>query len=68
MERLLTKLPLQPKPLLVRYALTGLIMLACCAVQYLIFRISNFTGFFILLPGIFLSGLLFDRAPPSSRQ
>jgi two-component sensor histidine kinase len=36
-------------------------MLACCAVQYLIFRISNFTGFFILLPGIFVSGLLFDR-------
>ena len=36
-------------------------MLACCAVQYVIFRISNFTGFFILLPGIFLSGLLFDR-------
>ena len=61
MERLLAKLPLPPKPLWVRYALTGLIMLACCAIQYLIFRISNFTGFFILLPGIFMSGLLFDR-------
>ena len=61
MERLLAKLPLPPQPLWVRYALTGLIMLACCAVQYVIFRISNFTGFFILLPGIFMSGLLFDR-------
>ena len=61
MERLLTMLPSPPKPWLVRYALTALIMLACCAVQYLIFRISAFTGFFILLPGIFLSGLLFDR-------
>lgn len=48
-------------PYPVRYALTALIMLACCAAQYLIFRLSNFTGFFILLPGIFLSGLLFDR-------
>jgi two-component system, sensor histidine kinase PdtaS len=61
MERLLTLLPEAPKPWPIRYALTALIMLACCAVQYVIFRISNFTGFFILLPGIFLSGLLFDR-------
>ena len=61
MERLLTMLPSSPKPWPVRYALTALVMLACCAAQYLIFRISDFTGFFILLPGIFLSGLLFDR-------
>jgi two-component sensor histidine kinase len=61
MERLLAILPSSPKPWPVRYALTALIMLACCVVQYLIFRLSNFTGFFILLPGIFLSGLLFNR-------
>ena len=61
MERLLAILPVAPRPWPVRYALTALIMLACCAVQYFIFRISNFTGFFILLPGIFVSGLLFDR-------
>ena len=61
MERLLQILPATPRPWPVRYALTVLIMLVCCAGQYLIFRISNFTGFFILLPGIFLSGLLFNR-------
>ena len=61
MERLLKILPAAPSPWPVRYALTALIMLACCAVQYLIFRISAFTGFFVLLPGIFLAGLLFDR-------
>ena len=61
MERLLQILPAAPRAWPVRYALTALIMLACCAVQYLIFRISGFTGFFIWLPGIFLSGLLFDR-------
>ena len=61
MERLLAILPAAPKPWPVRYALTALIMFACCAVQYVIFRISAFTGFFILLPGIFLTGLLFDR-------
>jgi two-component system, sensor histidine kinase PdtaS len=61
MERLLQILPAAPRPWPVRYALTALIMLVCCALQYLIFRISGFTGFFILLPGIFLSGLLFNR-------
>ena len=61
MERLLQILPATPRPWPVRYALTVLIMLVCCAAQYVIFRISNFTGFFILLPGIFLSGLLFNR-------
>jgi len=61
MERLLKILPVAPSPWPVRYALTALIMLACCAVQYLIFRISAFPGFFVLLPGIFLAGLLFDR-------
>jgi two-component system, sensor histidine kinase PdtaS len=61
MERLLQILPASPTPWPVRYALTALIMLVCCALQYLIFRISNFTGFFILLPGIFLAGLLFNR-------
>lgn len=61
MKRLLTSLPDAPKPWPLRYALTAAIMLACCAVQYLTFRISGFTGFFILLPGIFLSGLLLDR-------
>jgi two-component system, sensor histidine kinase PdtaS len=61
MERLLQILPVAPKPWPARYGLSALIMLACCAMQYLIFRISDFTGFFILLPGIFLSGLLFDR-------
>jgi len=61
MERLLQILPATPRPWPVRYAFTVLIMLVCCAGQYLIFRISNFTGFFILLPGIFLSGLLFNR-------
>jgi two-component sensor histidine kinase len=44
-----------------RYALTAAIMLVCCAVQYLVFRVSGFTGFFVLLPGIFLAGLLFNR-------
>jgi two-component system, sensor histidine kinase PdtaS len=61
MERLLKILPAAPSPWPVRYALAALIMLVCCAAQYLIFRLSAFTGFFILLPGIFLTGFLFDR-------
>ena len=61
MERLLKMLPAAPSPWPVRYALAALIMLACCAAQYLIFRLSAFTGFFVLLPGVFLTGLLFDR-------
>jgi two-component system, sensor histidine kinase PdtaS len=61
MERLLQILPAAAKPWPVRYALTALIMLVCCAFQYLIFRTSGFTGLFILLPGIFLSGLVFNR-------
>lgn len=60
MERLLQILPPRPNSWLVRYALTALIMLGCCVVQYAIYRVSNFTGFFILLPGIFLAGLLFN--------
>ncbi len=60
MERLLQFLP-APRPWPARYAVTALIMLVCCAAQYVIFRISDFTGFFILLPGIFVCGLVFDR-------
>jgi two-component system, sensor histidine kinase PdtaS len=61
MEKLLLILPEKPQPLMVRYGLSGLIMIASALVQLAVYRYSGFTGLFLLLPGIFASGLAFDR-------
>jgi two-component sensor histidine kinase len=44
-----------------RYALTAIVMLVCGVLQFGLRAQSGFVGLFILLPGIFLAGFLFDR-------
>jgi two-component sensor histidine kinase len=61
MERLLHFLPERPQPLAIRYGATVLIMLVSIAVQIGIEAQSGFPGLYFLLPGIFLSGVMFDR-------
>jgi two-component sensor histidine kinase len=60
-EKLLDFLPERPQPILVRYGVSLVIILLCCGVQYGIYRFAGFTGLFMLLPGIFACGILFDR-------
>ena len=61
MERFLASLPEKPQPLLVRVFFTVLIMGLSILVQVGIFHLSGFAGFYLLLPGIFACGLIFDR-------
>ena len=61
MERLLAILPEKPHSALVRYGITTAFMIASCLVQVVLYRYSQFTGLFVLLPGIFAAGILFDR-------
>ena len=61
MERVLEFLPTRPQPVLVRYGTTLVIMALCCLLQYGVYQISGYPGFFLQLPGIFLAGILFDR-------
>jgi two-component sensor histidine kinase len=44
-----------------RYALTATVMLVCVALQSGLRAQSGFVGLFLLLPGIFVAGFLFDR-------
>lgn len=48
-------------PTPVRYLIAASIMFVCAALQVGLQAQAGFTGFFLLLPGVFLSGLLFDR-------
>ncbi|QQO20628.1 ATP-binding protein [Bradyrhizobium diazoefficiens] len=48
-------------PTPIRYLLAASIMFVCAALQAGLQAQSGFTGFFLLLPGVFLSGLLFDH-------
>src|SRR5262245_22387200 len=61
MEQILWLLPKHRQPVLVRYGVSAAIILVCCAVQYAIYRVAGFAGLFLLLPGIFVAGILFDR-------
>ena len=61
MEGLLQLLPSRPQPRLLRYALTTFIVLVCFLLQLGVEYQSGFFGFFLLLPGIFLASILFDR-------
>ena len=61
MERLLEILPDRPQPVLVRYGVSAVIMLLVGGIQYGVHRYAGFTGLFLLLPGIFACGILFDR-------
>jgi two-component sensor histidine kinase len=61
MEKLLLLLPDRPQSFLTRYSISAVIMLLCCGIQYGTYRLAGFTGLFLLLPGIFVCGIVFDR-------
>jgi two-component sensor histidine kinase len=61
MEKFLASLPNRPQPFFVRISFTLLIMGLSALVQVGVFHLTGFTGFFLLLPGIFACGLIFDR-------
>jgi len=61
MEKLLASLPDRPQPTGIRLGFTLLIMGLCALIEVGVFHLAGFTGFFLLLPGIFASGLIFDR-------
>ncbi len=61
MERILAVLPERPQPVWIRYGVTTAIILLCALVQYGMYEFAGFSGFFVILPGIFLCGFLFDR-------
>jgi two-component sensor histidine kinase len=62
MEKFLAALPERPQPPLIRFGITAIIMALSSLVELALFHIAGFSGFFLLLPGVFLCGLLFDRA------
>jgi two-component system, sensor histidine kinase PdtaS len=61
MENLLLLLPKRPQGILARYGATTLIVLVCFALQLGVEFQSGMFMFFLLLPGIFLASVLFDR-------
>ncbi len=61
MESLLLLLPKRPQGILARYGATTLIVLVCFALQMGVEFQSGMFMFFLLLPGIFLASVLFDR-------
>ncbi|WP_246667198.1 sensor histidine kinase [Bradyrhizobium sp. UNPA324] len=48
-------------PTAVRYGISASIMLACAVLQMAMEMQTGSPGYFLLLPGVFLSGLIFDR-------
>ncbi|HET7889274.1 MAG TPA: sensor histidine kinase [Bradyrhizobium sp.] len=48
-------------PVLVRYGIVAAIMLACATLQMALQMLTGYPSYFLLLPGIFLSGLIFNR-------
>lgn len=61
MDRLLQLLPERRQTIWVRYAATAAMALSSIAVFSALEMQSGFVGLFVLLPAIFLAGLLFDR-------
>jgi hypothetical protein len=61
MENLLLLLPDRPASIVLRYALTTLIVGICFLLQLGVELQSGFFGLFLLLPGIFIASLVFDR-------
>jgi two-component system, sensor histidine kinase PdtaS len=61
MERLVYLLPAKPQPLAVRLGVTTMIMVTCAFIQFAVHAYSDFGAYFVLLPGIFAAGFLFDR-------
>ncbi|WP_249158937.1 sensor histidine kinase [Bradyrhizobium jicamae] len=48
-------------PLWVRHCIAMSIMLVCAVMQIALQMLTGYPGYFLLLPGVFLSGLIFDR-------
>lgn len=48
-------------PVLVRYCIAVAIMLICAVLQMALQLLTGYPSYFLLLPGVFLSGLAFDR-------
>ncbi|MGY3131212.1 two-component sensor histidine kinase [Bradyrhizobium sp. USDA 4503] len=48
-------------PSLVRYCISACIMVVCAVLQIALQMETGAPGYFLLLPGVFLSGLIFDR-------
>jgi two-component system, sensor histidine kinase PdtaS len=48
-------------PVLVRYCIAAAIMLVCAILQMALQTVTGYPSYFLLLPGIFLSGLIFNR-------
>ncbi|PDT86050.1 histidine kinase [Bradyrhizobium sp. Y36] len=48
-------------PTVARYAISACIMLGCAVLQMALQMQTGSPGYFLLLPGVFLSGLVFDR-------
>lgn len=48
-------------PIPVRYGISASIMVACAVLQMALQVQTGVPGYFLLLPGVFLSGLIFDR-------
>ena len=61
MEKFIATLPERPQPTIIRYGLTLLIMVLSALIQIGVFHLTGFNGFFLLIPGIFVSGFLFDH-------
>jgi two-component sensor histidine kinase len=61
MENLLLLLPKRPQGIIARYGATTVIVLVCFALQMGVEFQSQTFVFFLLLPGIFLASVLFDR-------
>ena len=61
MESVVPLLPERPQPFWVRIFWMAAIMAALSVFQYSLYHYTGFGGFFVLLPGIFACGFLFDR-------
>ena len=48
-------------PVLLRYAIAATIMAICAILQLALQTLTGYPSYFLLLPGIFLSGLMFNR-------
>lgn len=48
-------------PVLVRYCIAVAIMLICAILQMALQMLTGYPSYFLLLPGVFLSGLIFNR-------
>jgi two-component sensor histidine kinase len=60
-EKYLALLPEKPQPAWVRYGATLVIVLFNSLLQMAVYSYTGLSAFFLLLPGIFACGIMFDR-------